>query len=156
MYVELVNDIPNDNIDNLKLNKLCYYAQAWSLVKLGYPLFDDNIEAWDYGPLIPEIYHAFKACGKRQIEEPTYHFDESNFSSDELSLLTDVYMTYGKYTSSALINKTHEKGSPWRTVYEKMNNNVISKDLLIDCFKDSTELETMQLNLTPETVIDYA
>ena len=101
-YVQLANDIPNDSIDNLKLNKLCYYAQAWSLARLGHPLFDDAIEAWMYGPVIPAVYYAFKACGKKPIEEPVDHFDESRLSSEELSLLTDVYMTYGKYSSTGL------------------------------------------------------
>ena len=53
IYIGLANGLPNDNIDNFKVNKLCYYAQGWSLAKLGYPLFDDEIEAWQYGPVIP-------------------------------------------------------------------------------------------------------
>lgn len=156
LYVQLANDIPNDSIDNLKLNKLCYYAQAWSLTRLGYPLFGDEIEAWRYGPVIPAVYSAFKACGKRPIEEPTYHFDESGLSSEELSLLTDVYMTYGKYSSTGLIDKTHEAGSPWRQVYEADKNNPISKPLLTSYFSGSNELETMQLNLSPENIVEYA
>lgn len=155
LYVELANDIPNDSIDNLKLNKLCYYAQAWCLTKLGYPLFTDTVEAWKYGPLIPDVYHAFKACGKRPIEEPTYHFDESRLSSEEISLLTDVYMTYGKYTSNALIDKTHEKGSPWREVYEEDMNNAIPQDLMKECFANSDELITFKPNTTPENVVEY-
>ena len=156
LYVQIANNIPNDSIDNLKVNKLCYYAQAWSLTKLGYPLFDDEIEAWRFGPLIQEVYYAFKACGNRPIEEPTYVFDESKLTSDEISLLTDVYMTYGKYTSNALIGKTHEKGSPWRSVYQEMMNNPIPDELMIEYFSHSDELETMELNLSAENVIDYA
>lgn len=155
LYVQLANDIPNDSIDNLKLNKLCYYAQAWSLARLGYPLFDDAIEAWRYGPVVSVVYSAFKACGKRPIEEPTYHFDESRLTSEELTLLTDVYMTYGKYSSTGLIEKTHEAGSPWRQVYEADKNNLIDETLLSSYFSGSDELETMHLNVTPENVVEY-
>lgn len=44
---------------NLKLNKLVYFAQAVSLKQYGVPLFSDEIQAWSYGPVEPEVYHAF-------------------------------------------------------------------------------------------------
>lgn len=155
LYVQLANDIPNDSIDNLKLNKLCYYAQAWTLARLGYPLFDDPIEAWKYGPVIPAVYNAFKACGRMPVYEPTYSFDEARLSSEELSLLTDVYLTYGKYSSTGLIEKTHEAGSPWRQVYKEQENNQIGETLLTAYFSGSDELETMQLNLSPDNIVEY-
>ncbi len=42
-------------MSNLRLNKLMYYTQAWSLVLLGRPLFEADFEAWDFGPVIPAI-----------------------------------------------------------------------------------------------------
>ena len=156
LYVELANSIPDDSIDNLKLNKICYYAQAWCLTKLGYPLFSEPVEAWMYGPVIRPVYNAFKVCGIAPILEPTYQFDEAELTSEELSLLTDVYRTYGKYTSNALMHKTHEAGSPWDIVYKEQANNQITEELMIDYFKANDELETMQLNITPENVREYA
>lgn len=155
LYIDLANSIPEDSIDNLKLNKLCYYAQGWCLAKLGYALFSDNVEAWDYGPVISPVYHAYKNYGKKPIEEPTYHVAESRFTSDELSLLTDVYMTYGKYSSRELINKTHKPNSPWCDVYVAMQNNTISEVSMKNFFSNSNELETMHLCLTPENVLSY-
>lgn len=155
LYVELANSLPNDSIDNLKLNKLCYYAQAWAETKLGYKLFPDEIQAWDHGPVIPSVYHSFKSCGWRPIEEPTYHFDESVLTSDEISLLTDVYMTYGKYTSRALEDRTHIPDAPWRQVYEEGANNIISDDSMVNYFNTHNELETLQLNLSEDNVVEY-
>ena len=155
LYIQLANDMPNDSIDNLKLNKLCYYAQAWSLARLGYPLFDETIEAWKYGPLIRSVYYTFNVCGKNPIEEPSYHFDESNLTSDELSLVTDVYITYGKYTSGALIDKTHTQGSPYDLVYVEDQNQPIPEELMKSYFAKSNELESMRLNLSPDKVISY-
>lgn len=154
-YVNLANGIENEEIDNLKLNKICFYAQAWHLVRFGRPLFEDEIEAWKYGPVIPAVYYAYKVCGRSPIEQPVSEVDENEFTSEELSLLIDVYMTYGKYTSRALIGKTHEKGSPWAVVYEEDRNNKITNDVIRKCFADSDELESMQLILTPETVVEY-
>ena len=155
LYIALANGLENEQMDNLKLNKLCYYAQAWSLIKLGYPIFDDTIEAWKYGPVIPEVYRTYSVCGNRPIAEPSFVFDESKLSSDELSLLVDVYMTYSQYTSRALIDRTHRQCEPWSKVYVEGCNMPISNDLIISCFSGSKELESMQLDLSPENVVTY-
>ena len=125
-------------------------------MKLGYPLFDDEIQAWEYGPLIPEVYHTYKICGDRRISEPTYHVDENKLSSDELTLITDVYLTYGKYTSVALMNKTHEPGSPWDVVYKNRANKPITLDLIKNYFSGRNELEIMIPDVQKGKVITYA
>lgn len=45
------------NMSCMKLQKLCYYAQAWSLVWDNVPLFDEDFEAWASGPVCPELFH---------------------------------------------------------------------------------------------------
>jgi len=137
-YIQLLNSIPDNYIDNLKLNKILYYVQAWNLVKNGEPLFEDEIQAWDYGPVVPEVYQIYKCCGKSPIQEPEESFDESRLNSDELDLLIDVYRYYGKYTGWALKEMTHEKGSPWDQVYEKNQNKPISLGIMKEYFSDKT------------------
>lgn len=134
-YVQLVETIPGDSIDNLKLNKILYYAQGWSLALFDRPLFEDKIEAWEYGPVIPEVYRAYKVCGRRSIEDPENSFDESILSTDELNLLIDVYTNYGQYTGVALMNKTHEPGTPWSRVFEEGKNKEINQKDIAEYFK---------------------
>ncbi|EIE4349702.1 DUF4065 domain-containing protein, partial [Listeria monocytogenes] len=55
-------------INNLKLQKLLYYAQAKSLVEKSRPLFKENIEKWKLGPVVPEIYHLYKNYGAKNIQ----------------------------------------------------------------------------------------
>ena len=155
-YVQLSNDLPETDITNLKLNKLCYYAQGWCLALLNHPLFDDEIQAWDYGPVIPEVYHTYKVCGKSPIGEPADVFDESRLSTDELNLLIDVFNSYAKYAPSELITMTHADGGPWRKAYQERMNNPIDLDVIKEYFKQSDELKGMQLNITPENVVEYA
>ena len=51
------------SISNLKLQKLLYFVQAQFLVTYnGRPAFEEKIEAWDFGPVVPEVYHYLK-CG---------------------------------------------------------------------------------------------
>ena len=83
------------------------------------------------------------------------HFDESRLSSEELSLLTDVYICYGKYTASALIGMTHKTGGPWDKYFIERANITIPKETMRDYFAKSDELQTMQLNITDENVVSY-
>ncbi|HJJ46644.1 MAG TPA: Panacea domain-containing protein [Methanocorpusculum sp.] len=46
------------------MNILVYYAQAWAFAKLGHGIFNEEVEAWDDGPVVPSVYHAFKKYGK--------------------------------------------------------------------------------------------
>lgn len=140
-YIQLLNSIPDNSIDNLKLNKILYYAQAWSLTKRGKPIFSDEIIAWDYGPVIPEVYHMYKCCGSNAIVEAEAPFDEGRLSGEELELLIDVYRNYGKYTGWALKDMTHKKGAPWSQVYKKDQNNVISHDSMMEYYSNKI-LET--------------
>ena len=146
MYIRLANDIQDNSIDNLKINKMLYYAQGWALVRLGRPLFDESIQAWDYGPVIPEVYHAFKCCGKLSIKEPIDVFDESRLNSEELELLVDVYTAYGRYTGWALKEMTHEKGSPWDMVYQKGKNIIIENEIIKKYFEKQS-LDTFDPDL---------
>lgn len=154
-YVQLANNLPETDITNLKLNKLCYYAQGWSLVKLGKPLFSDEIQAWDYGPVIPDVYHTFKVCGKNPIAEPSESFDESRLSSEEISLLIDVYTSYGKYTPGELITMTHKRGGPWDRVYKEHGNEPISLKLIGEYFSANNELQAFVPHITDENTITY-
>ena len=52
-----------DSITHLKLQKLIYYSQAWSLALNGIALFEEDFEAWAHGPVIPEVYQEYKEYG---------------------------------------------------------------------------------------------
>ena len=62
------NDLDRgDMMTNLRLQKLLYFAQGWHLARFGRPLFDASIEAWPYGPVVPEVYRAYKEYGREGI-----------------------------------------------------------------------------------------
>ena len=54
-------------ISNLKLQKILYFVQAYFLITFNRPCFRENIEAWDFGPVVPEAYHEFKQYGSGNI-----------------------------------------------------------------------------------------
>lgn len=109
-----------DPMTNLRLNKLLYFAQGYSLAKHGVPLFDSRIEAWGKGPVVPEVYHHYKGFGQNMIVDTPA--DRDAFSDSEYSLILDVLIASEPYSTNKLVNISHEKGAPWRNLYTGAHN----------------------------------
>ena len=102
-----------DSITNLKLQKLVYYSQAWSMVFRDKPLFADEIQAWDYGPVIPSLYKRYKKYKFDNILSHKSKFDFPDFSDDETNVLNFVFKNYGEMSGQHLSKLTHEE-DPWK------------------------------------------
>lgn len=124
-FVQIANQSEDDSITNLKLNKLLYYAQGAFLARTGAPLFHNNIEAWQHGPVVPDVYRKYKVCGKNPISSPESSVERSKFSDDELEVLLDVMREFGQYTGSTLVSFTHKPGTPW-------SNAIVAGDKKLD------------------------
>lgn len=99
-----------------KLQKLLYYAYSWSLVffndssdDLSEKLFENNIEAWVHGPVIPEVYHEYKTYGYNPIVKDV---KKPHFSEDTEDVLKQVWDIYGGYNGNQLESITHQE-EPW-------------------------------------------
>ena len=106
-----VDEDVGDLISNLKLQKLLYYAQGRHLAILGRPLFGQAVFAWEHGPVVADVYRAYKDCGFNAIPRPQ-HPKTSNITSESKGLLDEVYEVYGQYSAWKLRNMTHEE-PPW-------------------------------------------
>jgi len=93
-------------ISNLKLQKLVYYAQGLHLAAYGEPLFPEIIEAWTYGPVIPELYHFYKENGSDGIRADE-KFDPSVIDEGTRNFLDDVYEVFGQFSAIRLMDLTH-------------------------------------------------
>lgn len=127
------NDEDKD-ITPMKLQKLVYFAQGFSLALLNHPLFLEQLEAWKHGPVCPELYQKYKPCGGNVIQAADTLNTRAAFTQDEFELLMDVYSQYGKYSASALRNMSHET-APWRMVFSPDAKNIISLDSMKEYFK---------------------
>lgn len=117
-------------ISNMKLQKLLYYQQGFHLACFGTPLFDEEIEAWMYGPVVPSVYEYFKTHDNRGIEHSE---TPVSLSLEEESLFNEVYRVYGKYSAIGLMEMTHNE-TPWKSTPVKVGS-VISKDKMKQFFK---------------------
>jgi uncharacterized phage-associated protein len=114
-----------EGITNLKLQKVLYFAQAYYLAKMGKPLFSDKIEAWEYGPVIPDVYHKFKFKGSDPIicEE-----DESILLVEDRETLKKIWGTFGGYSASKLVDITHAH-TPWKEANKSLTKVISRKSI---------------------------
>lgn len=93
-----------------KLQKLCYYVQAWCFALRGYRFANTDFEAWVHGPVSPALWERFKSFGYDPIK---FHGKiRTSFASEDLQLLEDVWDTYGNQSGNSLEALTHRE-MPW-------------------------------------------
>ena len=124
------DEYADESVSNLKLQKLCYYAQGFSLAIHDRPLFDEAIVAWQHGPVVRELWDVYRANGARGIEKPET-WDFSRFAPEDLDVMNEVYEVFGQYSAWKLRDMTHEE-PPWK---ETPINGVILHDKLRKYFR---------------------
>lgn len=93
-----------DDITNLKLQKLIYFANLTYLSITGKPLFSDNVKAWKLGPVVGVVYHEYKTFGNRPIQENII------CSSNNILLEVSKFVmeVFGRKSATELVNITHD------------------------------------------------
>ena len=105
-----------EHMNVLKLQKLMYYVQAWSLAFYGQPLFQGKFQAWVHGPVNRLLYDRFVATKSLYSditqEDVRTVFDGSRIPEDARSHIESVLEVYAGYTGSQLEDMTHRE-DPW-------------------------------------------
>jgi uncharacterized phage-associated protein len=97
---------------HLRLQKLVYYAQGWSLALRSKPLFGERIEAWAYGPVVRDLYSRFSDYGDKPIPPEEIEQPE-DLLPDEQEFIAQVWNAYKGYSAISLSNMTHNE-APWK------------------------------------------
>ena len=127
-----------EGITNLKLQKVLYFAQAYYLGRFDRPLFDDDIEAWQYGPVVPAVYHAFSKYGRNPIPSQDSNSDNSTIASEDIGNLRMLWDTYGRYSASFLLESSHSH-APWKEAIANPKSDIITKESMRDFYKVPSE-----------------
>ena len=114
-------------VDPMKLQKLVYFAHGWHLAVYGRPLINERVEAWQYGPVVPTIYHEVKTHGSGPIDFPIFAFDGQlheppqvpDTDSETMALLNRVWEVYGRYSSVDLSRMSHDARGPWHKTWHE-------------------------------------
>ena len=94
-----------------KLQKLCYYAQAWHYTWTDKPLFNERIEAWANGPVCSDLFNAHR--GLYVVNENDIPFGNAdNLTKDEKNAIDTVLSYYGNWQPYELREQTHLE-KPW-------------------------------------------
>jgi len=120
-------------LTNMQLQKLVYIAHGYSLAILHKPLIKQNAEAWRYGPVVPDLYHALRQYGAGVVTEPIGLLPSEQLSETDRALVGAVASAYSRFTGPQLSTMTHREGTPWREVYQPnafFNNDVIPDSLI--------------------------
>lgn len=117
-----------DIISNLKLQKLLYYVQGYHLAFFGQKLFEDDLEAWTYGPVVPGVYHRFKDNRGLGILLTPQDCKEIELSTEVASMFGQVMTEYGKFSAIKLMEMTHRE-LPWKEANEHQDK-IISPETM--------------------------
>lgn len=106
----------------MQLIKLVYLSHGWSLAMLGQKLTKTSPQAWQYGPVYPEVYSAFKAFGSGPITDfarskQTGALYAEDMENEENELIDAVIDTYGHLHAFQLSNIMHKPGTPWTVTF---------------------------------------
>ena len=107
----------------MKVNKLIFFAHGWHLGVLGTPLFDENVEAWKWGTVIPSVYHKLKFFGGMRIphnySDGLPKLDINELDQNTKNVLEGVWAGYKNDDALYLSALTHAEGSPWYDTWNK-------------------------------------
>lgn len=127
-------------ISNLKLQKVLYFIQAYFLISTNEQCFKEKIEAWDFGPVVPEAYREYKQFGSGDIPTVSFivDFDEENIWESKIREYRDniiasadkvridaVVDKFSDYSATDLVSITHRQ-APWKKAYQRGRNNEIT------------------------------
>lgn len=139
-FIRLANE-SNRAFTPLQLIKLVYIAHGWMLGIHQRPLIRDRIEAWQYGPVIPNLYHDLKSYGSAHVRTPLSSFSSLFASSiamddEEKELVLGVFKGYGRMNGIQLSSLTHRPGTPWHDTWVPGSRGlVISNDLIAEHYR---------------------
>lgn len=151
-YVINYSNDKDYGISNLKLQKVLYFIQAYFLISTlnNVPCFKEKIEAWNFGPVVPEAYQEYSQYGSTDIPTVVSFialdydniwnserkiFDSSIISNKHKRIINDVIDKFADYSATDLVELTHRQ-SPWKEAYVSHKNNEITIESIRQYFNE--------------------
>jgi uncharacterized phage-associated protein len=147
----------NGSLTQMQLQKLAFIANGWNSVINGEPLIGESAQAWDYGPVYPDLYDHTKYFGKSAVgrlitpddDEAAKFFSRhraaeapysARLNEREKAVIDHVWRRYGRLDGIGLSKLTHQPGTPWFETYTKQGKSrPITQDLIEDHYRRLAE-----------------
>lgn len=124
----ILDNFQTEPLTTMKLQKLCFYCYVWCLILNKNRLFRESIVAWDFGPVVKDLFYKHK--GQYILTDIKGNTD--NISSENKIIMDTVLKTYGILSPSQLVDKTHSE-DPWK---DTERNCVITDEKIIRYYSD--------------------
>lgn len=105
------------SLTNLELQKLIYLAHMFHLGEHGEPLIKERFEAWDYGPVQPDLYHHIKVYGSSKVKSMFHRGNNIDDDRTEATILDKVCKQLSSKSASWLVAVTHWQDGAWAKHY---------------------------------------
>lgn len=120
-------------VETLKLQKLLYYCNAWSLALRDIPMFEDPIQAWKHGPVVASLYPYHRRLA---VIDEWPHGDSNQLSEADKEFANQIISLYGGRSGWALRELTHRE-SPWiEAWHESQNGQVLGYEISHEAMSD--------------------
>ena len=122
-------------LSNLKLQKILYFVWKEYYAQKEEHLFEDYFFAWQFGPVVPDVYYDYFMFGASPIVAGLLEdFDDSIIEEKDKALIDEVLDKYAKESVFKLVNITHKAGAAWDRTYR---NGIGNKEII--SFEDIEE-----------------
>ena len=130
------------------MQKVLYFVQAYFLISTPEQCFKERIEAWDFGPVVPEAYREYKQFGSSNIPSVSYYvemnyedfwnskvkkFRDEIISDSDKKRVEAVVDRFSDYSATELVEIAHHQ-APWMDVYVPYRNNEITPQAIKEYF----------------------
>ena len=119
--------LSKEGMTNKKIQKLCYYAQAWFYALYNKKLFE-RIEAWVHGPVLRSVWNYYRTFSIMLDTLPCKEY-KLKLTKEQEEIIADVLDEYGSKSGYYLECLTHEE-RPWQDARRQGENTKISKEAI--------------------------
>lgn len=125
-------------VSNYRLQKLLYFVQVEFIKETGQAAFKEEIEAWSFGPVVPEIYRKYKVFGREDISLAIFNEDDvsNKIKNDDKIIINNVLDKASNKPTAELVRISHIQ-KPWQDAYayaKLMGVGIISKESIREYF----------------------
>jgi uncharacterized phage-associated protein len=120
-------------LTNLRLNKLLFFIHGWALTSRPEGVVRNHFIAWKHGPVVRPVFDSFKIYGDARITEPARYLDYDtgedrvipydDILPADADLILRTFAFYDRYTTGQLVDKSHEPGGPWDTIFTEWSRD---------------------------------
>jgi len=115
------------SLTNMQLQKLVFFAHGYHLALEGVPLYAEETKAWQFGPVIPDLYKHLQKYGKSEVTESIPTAGEVS-DEEQVNVIDAVWDAYKGYDAWRLSDISHRKDSPWDKVWSNAPFGKIDND----------------------------